>query len=64
MTITMGQLVSEVYEAYERRYHDKELAAIATQVTVDDLMRVSRERRHVPAERAPRHHARSPVRTP
>lgn len=45
MTITMGQLVNEVFEAYERRYGDTELAAVATQVTVDDLMRTARSRR-------------------
>lgn len=46
MTITMGQLVCEVFDAYERRYHDKELAAIATQVTLADILsRASRKRR-------------------
>jgi RNase P/RNase MRP subunit POP5 len=44
MTITMGQLVSEVFEAYERRYGDTELAAVATQVTVEDVMRANRKR--------------------
>jgi hypothetical protein len=45
MTITMGQLVSEVFEAYERRYRDTELAAVATQVTLDDIMRTTRARK-------------------
>jgi len=45
MTITMGQLVSEVYEAYERRYGDTELAAVATEVTVDDIIQTARRRR-------------------
>jgi hypothetical protein len=45
MTITMGQLVSDVYEAYERRYGDTELAAVATQVTVDDIIQTARKRR-------------------
>jgi len=45
MTITMGQLVSEVFEAYERRYGDTELAAVATEVTVDDIIRIATRRR-------------------
>jgi hypothetical protein len=46
MTITMGQLVSEVFETYERRYGgDTELAAVATQVTLDDLLRATRRPR-------------------
>jgi hypothetical protein len=45
MTITMGLLVGEVFEAYARRYGDTELAAIATQVTLDDVMRTTRRRR-------------------
>lgn len=42
MTITMGQLVSTMFEAYERRYHDGQLAAVATQVTLADLLRDAR----------------------
>jgi RNase P/RNase MRP subunit POP5 len=44
MTITMGQLVNDVFEAYERRYGDTELAAVATEVTVGDILRTSRKR--------------------
>jgi hypothetical protein len=51
MTITMGQLVSEVFEAYERRYGDTELAAVATEVTVDDIMRTARRPRRSTARR-------------
>ena len=47
MTITMGQLISEVYETYERRYGDTELAAVATQVTLDDVMRTRARRPRV-----------------
>ena len=39
---TIGQLISDLYSKYERRYHDPELAAIATQVTVDELLRARR----------------------
>lgn len=42
---TMGQLVANLFTKYERRYHDEELAAIATQVTLDDLMRTRRDER-------------------
>lgn len=45
MTITMGQLVSRMFEVYERRYHDQELAAIATQVTLEDLLRTAQRPR-------------------
>lgn len=38
MTTTIGQLVAALFEQYEHRYHDEKLAAVATQVTVDDLM--------------------------
>jgi hypothetical protein len=40
--MTIGQLISDVYTKYERRYGDEELAAIATQVTVDELLRARR----------------------
>jgi hypothetical protein len=53
MTITMGQLVSEVFEAYERRYGDTELAAVATEVTVDDIIRTVSQRRSRSRKAAP-----------
>jgi len=39
---TLGQLISDLYTKYERCYRDEELAAVATQVTVDELVRVRR----------------------
>ena len=36
---TIGQLVSELFAKYERRFHDEEIAAVATQVIVDELIR-------------------------
>lgn len=36
---TIGQLISELLETYEQQFHDKRLAAIATQVVVDELLR-------------------------
>jgi hypothetical protein len=39
---TIGQLISDLYSKYERRYCDEELAAVATQVTVDELLRARR----------------------
>ena len=38
MTTTMGQLVSDLFEHYERRFHDSRLAAVATQATVEDML--------------------------
>jgi hypothetical protein len=44
MTMTMGQLVSQLSDKYERRYHDERLAAIATQAAIEEILRTSRER--------------------
>jgi len=38
MTITMGQLVSDLYAKYERELHDEELAAVATEIKVAELL--------------------------
>lgn len=38
MTITMGQLVSQFFDTYDREFHDAELAAIATQVRITELL--------------------------
>jgi len=35
---TIGQLVSELYAKYERRYRDEELAAIATKNAVEQIL--------------------------
>lgn len=50
MTITMGQLVSEIFDAYDRELQDAELAAVATQVRISELL-VSNPQ---PARRQPR----------
>ena len=39
---TIGQLIADLYTKYERRYHDEDLAAVATQVTVDEILRARR----------------------
>ncbi len=36
---TIGELISQLCTKYERRYQDEHLAALATQVTVDELLR-------------------------
>lgn len=36
---TVGQLISTLYTKFEREYHDPELAAIATEVALDELLR-------------------------
>lgn len=38
MTITVGQLVSQFFTTYDREFHDEELAAIATQVRIMELL--------------------------
>lgn len=42
MTTTLGHLVTTLFDQYEERYHDEKLAAVATQVTVDHLIRAGR----------------------
>jgi hypothetical protein len=53
MTITMGQLVAGLYTRYEEELQDSRLAAIATQVRVQELLgqakRKSRPRGRRPA---------------
>jgi hypothetical protein len=44
MTMTMGQLVSQLFDKYERRYHDERLAAIATSAAIEEILRTSDER--------------------
>ena len=38
MIITMGQLVSQFFDAYDREFHDEKLAAVATQVRIAELL--------------------------
>lgn len=38
MTITMGQLVCDLYAKYERELHDEQLAAVATEIKVTELL--------------------------
>lgn len=51
----MGQLVAALFDELEQRYHDRELAAVATQVLVDDVLREQRRRG------SPRQHGRAPT---
>jgi hypothetical protein len=52
-TTTLGELVSELVDQYERLYHDHELAAVATSVTLDDILHDHEERKQRPVrERA------------
>ncbi len=37
MTTTLGELVSELVETYERTYKDPELAAVAAAVTLEEM---------------------------
>lgn len=45
MTITMGQLVSQFFETYEHEFRDEELAAVATQVRIMELLERPRRAR-------------------
>ncbi|MBS1123546.1 MAG: hypothetical protein H6Q90_5774 [Deltaproteobacteria bacterium] len=53
-TTTMGELVAELFDRYERCFHDEALAARATQATLTEVLRASEwrrraiERRHRP----------------
>lgn len=42
---TIGDLVSVLFAKYERRFHDERLAAVATQIALDGLLRGRDERR-------------------
>lgn len=44
---TIGKLVSTLFAKYERQFQDRELAAVATQVALEELLR----RRSRPAAR-------------
>jgi hypothetical protein len=43
-TTTMGQLVSQLFDRYERTFHDEELAALATQAMIEEILKDSRTR--------------------
>jgi hypothetical protein len=38
MTITLGQLVCDLFARYERELHDEHLAALATQARLVELL--------------------------
>jgi hypothetical protein len=38
MTTTLGQLIADLFDAYEERSQDPELAALATAAIVNDLL--------------------------
>ena len=43
-TTTVGELISKLFAEYENSYHDRKLAALATQVTLDELTHTRRRR--------------------
>lgn len=51
MRTTLGDLVSELVEQYEAIYDDHELAAVATSVTIDDILHENEERKRRPDSR-------------
>jgi len=44
MRTTLGQLVSELVDQYERLYHDHELATVAASVTLEEVLNDSERR--------------------
>jgi len=38
MTVELGELVSELMDRFEHRFHDHALAAIATQIALTDVL--------------------------
>jgi hypothetical protein len=38
MTLTLGDLISDLLDVYERAYDDHELATVKTALVVDDLL--------------------------
>jgi hypothetical protein len=51
MRTTIGDLVSELVDQYEAIYDDHELAAVAAEVTLDDILHENQERKRRPAPR-------------
>lgn len=45
MRTTLGDLVSELVESYEREFDDTELAAVATSVTIEELFKSEQAKR-------------------
>lgn len=45
MQTTLGELVSELVESYEREYEDRELAAVAASVTIEEMFKSNKARR-------------------
>ena len=45
MRTTLGELVSELVDAYEDLYHDHELATVATSVTLEQILHDAEEAR-------------------
>jgi hypothetical protein len=45
MQTTLGELVSELVESYEREYEDAELAAVATSVTIEEMFKSKQAKR-------------------
>lgn len=45
MRTTLGELVSELVDSYERQYKDHELATVATSVTIEEMFKSNAARR-------------------
>lgn len=50
MKMTIGRLVSELFDRYQRQYRDEELAALATQVVMSEVL-AARQREGAPGPR-------------
>lgn len=51
MTTTMGQLISTVFDAYDRSLGDEKLAAVATEIRIVELLGRTTRRRRMRASR-------------
>lgn len=45
MRTTLGDLVTELVDSYERQYKDHELATVATSVTIEEMFKSNAARR-------------------
>jgi hypothetical protein len=53
-TTTIGDLISDLVEIYERRYQDHELATVKAALIVEELLRAHERREAASATGAPR----------
>jgi len=50
--LTLGEVISSLYEAYLESYQDEDLASVATAATINDLLAEAAEPERVEADAA------------